>query len=201
MNRGNEFASELAQNPSMTTAEDGTVERFVKIDDWFYYLDRGFRLAPIASHDNHFANWGTGHTSRTAIVATALEEGALLDALRGGSVFASEDENLELRVFADGRIRAGQSMGTTADHIALSIRVGDPDFTGPYAISVWRGTVGASAAAVVLEQELVADAWHHTIAVELPEAGQHWVVVQVHERAPDRMAWSAPIFVQRHGTP
>jgi phosphatidylserine/phosphatidylglycerophosphate/cardiolipin synthase-like enzyme len=196
VNRGTELTSAVPQNPSLTPNDDGTIERFVKTDDWFYYLGHGFRLAPIASHDNHFANWGTGHTSRTAIVADALASDALLHALRDMAVYASEDENLELRVYADRRIRAGQRMKTLGDAIELSVRLGDPDFTGPYAVTVLVGSVGNEAPAVALEQELAADMWHR-LSVPLPSAGEHWVIVQVHEAAPDRMAWSAPIFVRR----
>ncbi|HWB82156.1 MAG TPA: phospholipase D-like domain-containing protein [Nannocystaceae bacterium] len=196
VNRGAELASAVPVNPSLTPLEDGTIERFVKTDDWFYYLGHGFRLAPIASHDNHFANWGTGHTSRTAILARALESDALLDALHGMAVYASEDENLELRVYADGRVRAGQAMTTVAEGIELSLRLSDPDFAGPYAVSVLVSSVGGGAPEIVLTEELAGDAWQK-LAVPLPSKGDHFVVVQVHEVAPDRMAWSAPVFVHR----
>lgn len=196
VNRGNELASEIPTNPSIVTNEDGSVERFVKTDDWFYYLGHGFRLAPIASHDNHFANWGTGHTSRTAILAADLEQDTLLDALREMAVYASEDENLELRVYADKRIRAGQSMATTSDAIELRVRASDPDFAGPFTATVLVGTVGGPPPASAAMVELAADTWT-TIDVPLPTKGEHYIVVQVHEAAPDRMAWSAPIFASR----
>lgn len=196
VNRGNELASEVPTNPSLTPLEDGTIERFVKIDDWFYYLGHGFRLAPIASHDNHFANFGTGHTSRTAVIAPRLDETAILSALRGGAVYASEDENLAVRVYADGRVRAGQAMATTASSIGLDVHLSDPDFAGPFAVTVLVGTVGSATPTTAAELELDADAWHR-VDVPLPAAGDHWVVVQVHEREPDRMAWSAPVFARR----
>jgi hypothetical protein len=194
--RGNEFASEVPQNPSHTPLEDGTIERFVKVDDWQYYLAHGYQLAPVASHDNHFANWGTGHTSRTAVIAPKLDEASLHAALRNRAVYASEDENLELRVYADDRVRAGQRHATLEDAIALQLRVSDPDFAGPFSVSVFVGTVGAPVVSAVVEEELAADAWQE-ISVPLPSAGDHFVFVRVHEVAPDRMAWSAPIFVQR----
>lgn len=196
VNRGAELASEIPTNPSMTPLPDGGVERFVKLDDWFYYLGHGFRLAPVASHDNHFANWGTGHTSRTAVIAPHLDERSLLAALRDGAVFASEDQNLALRVYADRRVRAGQSLATVADAIEVDVHLSDPDFAGPFAVTVLVGTVGGAAPIAAAELELGADAWH-PIPIALPAAGEHYVVVQVHEAGPDRMAWSAPVFVQR----
>lgn len=196
VNRGNEFASEVPSNPSLTESAEGVVERFVKLDDWFYYLGHGFRLAPVASHDNHFANWGTGHTSRTAVIAPVLDEAALLTALDSLSVYASEDENLAMRVYADGRVRAGQEYATARDRLDLSVHLGDPDFAGPYAVSVLVGTVGNATPTTAVQRELTGDAWH-VIEVPLPAAGDHYVVVQVHEATPNRMAWSAPVFVRR----
>src|SRR5690606_32278133 len=79
LNRGTEFGSETPRNPSLTEEEDGTIVRRTKVHtDWDYYLLQGFRLAPAATHDNHMANWGTGHTSRTGLLAEGLDEQRLL---------------------------------------------------------------------------------------------------------------------------
>jgi phosphatidylserine/phosphatidylglycerophosphate/cardiolipin synthase-like enzyme len=196
VSRGNEFKSEVAQNPSLTVLEDGTVERFVKVDDWTYYLSHGFEIAPVASHDNHAANWGAGHTSRTAVIAPRLDETALMHALEQRAAYASEDENLQLRVYADDRVRAGQRLTTLADVVTLDVRLADPDFAGPFAVTVLLGTVGQSAVSAVQELSLEGEAWEE-IPVPLPSAGDHFVIVQVHEPGPDRMAWSAPVFVTR----
>ncbi len=197
VSRGNEFKSEIPRNPSMTELEDGTVERFVKIDDWTYYLSHGFELAPVASHDNHAANWGAGHTSRTAVIAPALSEKALLGALADRAAYASEDENLQMRVYADGRIRAGQRLTTVEGKVTLDVRLSDPDFAGPFAVTVLRGTVGRTEVVEAVQTELAADTWQG-ISVELPGSGDHFLIVQVHEAIPDRMAWSAPVFVTKH---
>ena len=42
--------------------------------------------------------------SRTGVIATALTEGALLEAIDARAVFASEDEELQIRMYADGRV-------------------------------------------------------------------------------------------------
>ena len=195
--RGTELASEEPQNPSLSEDEEGNVERYVKVhSDWDYYLLHGFRLAPVANHDNHKANWGTGHTSRTAVLAPALEEGALLDALEEGAVYASEDENLEVRLYADDRVRSGESMRTLADQVQLQINLSDPDFAGRFEVTAYVGTIGTDAVKALDTVELVADEWHG-LDVALPGQGEHFVYIEVLEPEANRMAWTAPIWVER----
>lgn len=197
LNRGNEFGSETGQNPSMTTELDGTVERRTKVHtDWDYYLLRGFRLAPVASHDNHMANWGTGHTSRTVMHAESLDEARLLTALEQREVYASEDENLALRVYAERRVFMGGSTATPKDRVSAQIHLSDPDYDGDYAIRIHRGTVGG---AEVVAGEALTVSGERWIEVEFPldTQGAHFFYVSVHELGADRMAWSAPIWVER----
>jgi hypothetical protein len=195
VSRGTEFAGDEPQNPSLSENDAGEVERFIKVhDDWDYYLRHGFRLAPAASHDNHLANWGTGHTSRTVIIAPRLDEEALLDAIDRRSVYASEDQNLELRVYAGGRVRAGGELRTIEDGVTLDVHLSDPDFAGRFAVTVFVGTVSGDAVEAVVRHELIADTWHH-LDVPLPGEGEHFVYLEVHEPEADRMAWSAPIWV------
>src|SRR5205085_8754000 len=100
--------------------------------DWDYYLLHGFRLAPTAPHDNHFANWGTGHSSRTGVIATALTEAALLDAIDARAVFASEDEELQLRMYADGRVPMGAKLVTRGATAKLDVFLADANYTGNF---------------------------------------------------------------------
>jgi hypothetical protein len=194
--RGTELDSDTPINPSLTELDDGTVERFTKVhSDWDDYLLHGFRLAPAANHDNHFGNWGTGHTSRTAIIAPVLAEGALLDAMRRRSVYASEDENLVLRLYADGRVRAGGELRTVSREATLDLFVDDPDFAETYAVTVFVGTVGADTVEAVSTHELAGGRWHH-LPVQLQGGAEHFAYVEVHEPGPDRMAWSAPVWIQ-----
>jgi hypothetical protein len=197
VSRGKEFGSEDAQNPSLSENEDGELERYVKVhSDWDEYLRQGYRLAPVANHDNHLANWGTGHTSRTAVLAPTLGADALLGALRNGSVYASEDENLEVRLYADGRVRSGQSMRTTDDQVSLQLHLSDPDFAGRYEVTVWMGTIGGDTVEAVDIDEVLSDEWTE-FTVALPARGEHFVYIEVLEPEPNRMAWTAPVWVER----
>lgn len=197
VNRGKDLRGTTSENPSLNEEEDGTIDRFVKVhSDWDYYLSNGWKLAPIASHDNHFANWGTGHSSRTVVIGESLDEASLLQALDDRAVYASEDEDLEIRMYADDRVRAGQVMATLNDAITLDVLLRDPNFDGEYAVTVFRGTVGGAAVEALKTETLKGDDWQ-AVQVPLPSAGEHFVYLEVHEPGPDRMAWTAPVFVTR----
>ena len=196
MGRGNEFGEEDARNPSMSEDEEGLVTRRVKVhSDYDYYLLGGFKLAPVSNHDNHFANWGTGHTSRTGVVARKLDKKGLLDSLDRRAVFASEDQNLALRFYANDRVPMGSEMVTTKTSVNLDTLIEDPDYDGPYTVTLYKGTIGAEAVEELQTVTLSADGWLELNAEV--EAGQtHFFYVEILEDGADRMAWSAPIWVE-----
>ena len=200
--RGKEIRHEQGQNPSLSEQEDGTVERFTKVhSDWDYYLLNGFRLAPVAPHDNHYANWGTGHSSRTALLAPALTEDALLDALDARLAYASEDQNLEIRLYAEDRVPMGSELGTLSPKVALSVLLADPDYSGGYEVTAWVGTVGGEVVERALDTLASGGDWTR-LEVPVPTApGVHFLYLEVYEPSADRMAWTAPVWVRRPAAP
>jgi len=197
--RGKEIGHENRQNPSLMDDGQGGVERFTRVhSDWDYYLMNGFKTAPTAPHDNHYANWGTGHSSRTAIIAPTLDERALLSAMDQRAVYASEDENLTIRVYADQRIPMGQSHTTLSGQVTLNVHLSDPDYTGSYEIRVYRGMPRTQS---WIER---AETWDHVQAdhwVDLPlslnTSGEHVVYLEVFEVDANRMAWTAPFWITK----
>lgn len=194
--RGLEIAHEEHQNPSIVPDPDtGEPVRFDKVHtDWDYYLLHGFRTAPTANHDNHYANWGTGHTTRTAIIAPELTGKALHDAMRNRAVYASEDENLEVRVYAGGRVPAGGELTTAGGSTTLDIALFDPDYAGPFDVVVYTGVIGSDEVKVAAEAILETTDWH-TLDIDLAPGVEQFVYVEVREADLNRFAWSAPIWV------
>jgi hypothetical protein len=175
----------------------GAVERFTRVhSDWDYYLLHGFRLAPTAPHDNHFANWGTGHSSRTGIIATTLTEASLLEAIDTRAVFASEDEELAVRVYADGRVPMGGKLVTRAATAKLDIFLTDANYTGSFEVVIYSGAIGGDAVREVKRQTVSGGAWQ-SLTVDLPTTGERFFYLEIKEPSPDRMAWSAPIWIER----
>lgn len=196
LGRGNEIGHEHGQNPSLVEDEHGDLVRLTRVhSDWDYYLLGGFRIGPVASHDNHFANWGTGHSSRTGVLAETLTERSLYDGLHRRRVFASEDENLELRFYADGRVPMGDEMRTLASTVSARVLLHDPDYTGDITVRVRRGRIGGTQTEVV--RELTTSAGWLDLELSAPEPGTWFFYLEVEEPNASRMAWSAPIWVER----
>ena len=171
------------------------IERFTRIHhDWDYYLLNGFELAPTAPHDNHFANWGTGHSSRTGIIAKSLSETDIFAAMDRRAMYATEDQNTEIRVYADGRVPMGDSMSTIQSKVTLSVLARDPDSMEFYDVSVFQGTVGGSEVRVSQTLSISSDQWTD-IEIDCSGGGRHFVYLQFHNGSANRMSWSAPIWI------
>ncbi len=195
--RGTGIGHENGQNPSLNTEEDGTVVRYTKVHrDFDYYLLQGFRLAPAASHDNHMANWGTGHSTRTVVFAETLTEETLLDAIDKRAVYASEDQNLAMRFYANGHVAMGGETGTTENAVPATVTLSDPDYQGDYVVRVYRGLVGGDAVSMVSEQNAAPGTMDLSLPTDAP--GSYFFYLEVLEPGPNRMAWSAPIWVDRY---
>ncbi len=195
MGRGTEFGDETSRNPSLSEDEYGNIERRTKVhSDFDYYLEHGFRIAPVANHDNHFANWGTGHSSRTGVVSDGLSKKKLFDALDRRRVFASEDENLSLRFYVNDRVPMGAETATTGTSVKLSALIADPDYAGAYEVKVYRGTTNGQAMELVETLSLAADGWIDA-EVSIQSGSTNIFYLEVFEVGANRMAWSAPIWV------
>ena len=193
--RGNELGSEVAVNPSLIVDRDtGEVTRFTRVhSDWDVYLLAGFELAPTAPHDNHLANWGTGHTSRTGIVADELSERGLLESIDRRAVYASEDENLAVHFYAEDRVPMGSRLVTVSRDVALRFHLEDPDYDGPIEVALVVGTLGDEAVRVI-DLGLASEGTWVDATANLP-AGRHFAYLEITETDVDRMAWSAPIWI------
>jgi phosphatidylserine/phosphatidylglycerophosphate/cardiolipin synthase-like enzyme len=195
--RGNDIAHERRENSSlMLDSSTGQIARFTRVhSDWDYYLLNGFRTAPTAPHDNHFANWGTGHSTRTGVIAEALTEDALLDAIDARAVYASEDEELIVRLYADHRVPMGGKLVTRGATATLSVFLDDANYTGSYEVAVFGGAIGGEAVSPVTRVTLPGGSWQ-TITIDVP-VGEGFFYLEITEPSPDRMAWSAPIWIER----
>ena len=197
LNRGNEFGSHTPHNPSIVPSDEDpeVFERRTKVHtDYDYFLTRGFRIAPIASHDNHYANWGTGHTSRTVALGSSLNTRTFLDAVEFREIYASEDENLAIQFYAEQRSPMGSEHRTSQGTVDAQLWLGDPDYDGLFAVRVYQGKVGEDG--VVIRQELpgMSAGWHD-LSISVPDVAVHFVYLEIHEVDTDRMAWSSPIWI------
>jgi phosphatidylserine/phosphatidylglycerophosphate/cardiolipin synthase-like enzyme len=197
LNRGTDLGSDTPTNPSIVESFDqpGTFMRRTHMADYDFYLTRGFAIAPAASHDNHYANWGTGHTSRTCVIADRLDQLSLLDAIEQRDVYASEDQNLSVRFYAWSHVPMGQRTASPSSTVPVSFWLDDPDYGGPFTVRVRHGVLGGPVE-TLSELTNVGPGMTQT-QIDLAATGEHFVYLEVWETGVDRMAWSAPIWIER----
>jgi hypothetical protein len=90
----------------------------------------------------------------------------------------------------------GSELTTRGATATLSVQLSDADYTGTFDVAVWSGAVGGDAVREVQHVTLQGGAWQ-TITVALPTAGEQFFYLEIKEPSPDRMAWSAPIWIER----
>ncbi len=92
-------------------------------------LDKGWKVSPVAGHDNHGFYGIEHHTSRTFVLATSRTKAAILDAMKQRRTYASLEQNLQCRYTVNGTI-----MGSTLDRpdtLVFDIAISDPDENEP----------------------------------------------------------------------
>ena len=73
-------------------------------DQYVQALDKGWHLAPSANENDHNGSRGSESGVRTVVLAEALTEESLLEAIRAHRVYATEDRDLHLYYDLDGHI-------------------------------------------------------------------------------------------------
>jgi hypothetical protein len=101
------------------------------------------------------------------------------------------------RIYVDDRIAMGYETATRARQVKVSLHLSDPDYLGPYEVRVFRGTVGGTAVQEAMATTAAGDGWIE-LSLELAGAAgdAEFVYAEVVETDTDRMAWSAPIWIE-----
>ena len=73
----------------------------------------------------------------------------------------------------------------------------DADYTGTFEVVVFGGTIGGDAVQRGRSASTLAGRRVAAITVALPTNGDQFFYLEVHEPSPDRMAWSAPIWISK----
>ncbi len=149
----------------------------------------GWHVAPTNNGDTHTAHWGTDTPARTGLVAYALTEADLLEAMRARRTFATEDNNLALALRLNGNWM-GTTLETTGP-LPLMVNVVDPE-AEPLTLFLYKGNLPI--AVVPFESSTVE--W--TTTVEALAGDFFWVKVV---QADGDMAYSAPIWINGQTTP
>lgn len=170
--------------------------------DFLTYLNLGFYLAPTGDQDNHHRNWGDTTHARTAVLAPALTRTAILSALRGRRVYATEDRNLRLFPRIGGHLIGDRTttLPAAGSEIAVQIEISDPDDAdAAYRIDVFSDAAAGGAPASVVETAFLDAEGTTTISGgSFTGAGQYVFlrVTQTDENGNRDRAWTAPVWFE-----
>ena len=90
-------------------------------------LDKGWHVSPTNNQDNHKGVWGNANTGRSVVLAENLTEEAIYDAMNNYRIYATEDNDLEIRYTLDG-----YTMGESIDkedvgsEVSIAVDIKDP---------------------------------------------------------------------------
>ena len=125
----------------ITLIEVGNGEGAIGSSGYFpsyeYYtraLDKGWHVAPTNNQDNHKGNWGDSNTARSVVLATALTEDAIYDAIRNYRVYATEDNDLSILYSLNGN--AMGSILNKQGAVKITAQINDPTDSGDMKVEV-----------------------------------------------------------------
>jgi hypothetical protein len=147
-------------------------------------LNNGWHIAPEGSDDTHSANWGNVR-SWTGILAPALTQRNILDALARRHVYSTLDRNYQLHFTVNDAIM-GDIIEDPVQQIEVFVRIGDPD-PGDTTATVELLEDGQ----VVVTNSSGLQNWRTTL---WPRPGKHYYFVRITQVDGDKV-WSAPIWV------
>lgn len=125
----------------ITLIEVGNGEGAIGSSGYFpsyeYYtraLDKGWHVAPTNNQDNHKGNWGDSNTARSVVLADALTEDAIYDAIANYRVYATEDNDLSILYSLNGNAM-GSILGRQ-DAVDIQAQISDPTDSGDMKVEV-----------------------------------------------------------------
>lgn len=106
-------------------------------------LARGWHLAPTNNQNNHAGHWGDETDARTVVLAEALTEASLFDAMADYRVYATEDGDLEIVYTLNGRLMGTRvPLEEAGETVTIAADLWDPtDPAGTVAVITEGGTV------------------------------------------------------------
>ncbi|MBF2054641.1 MAG: CehA/McbA family metallohydrolase [Candidatus Sericytochromatia bacterium] len=185
---------EILNGPGTSQRPVGKAEAFHE-EDFLFYLNEGFRVAPTADQDNHFVTWGTLHTGRTGVLANDLTPASLYDAIRRRRVFATEDANTRVFFFANNQPMGAEMPWNAQVQLTLNVQDGDEP-QAAYLIQIFMDQPGGRLAVPVREVSLQPGQTEAALPLAIPAPGT-FVFAKIIQQNPGGVpdeTWTAPIW-------
>lgn len=168
--------------------------------DYWFYLNKGFRLAPTANQDNHFLNWGTITRARTAVLANRLTKADILHALKARHVYATEDDNLQVRFTVNGQQMGSLIRTPQPQDLTIEVEIADPDEPdAQYKIELFRDEVGGDMIDGATEESELEGDGTVSFSGQRFESGNVFFFIKVSQEGSngrEEFAWTAPVWIE-----
>lgn len=190
---------EVANGPAFCTTDNETCvgtryagDNIFGVDRFQWALGIGFRVAPLASQDNHCTNYGFATANRTVVLARALTKSDLLTALQQRHVYATFGDNQAQLVFSalDNTYIMGDSFthsGPLTFHISVNNQASPVD-----EIRVYKGVPESGQLPRTICRRFNTSTVDDCQLFRTP--GQWYVYVYVKESNGAEI-WSAPMWI------
>lgn len=197
------FASliEMVSGPALTDGTNLEIRSSNRHEsDFFFYLNQGFHLAPTANQDNHFFNWGTVTRARTAVLAERLTKADILHALKARRVYATEDNNLQLRFLVNRREMGSIIHSNQPQDLSIEVFISDPNEpNAEYTVELFRDEIGGNVIEDSVDQATVEGNNSVTFANQRYQSGSVYYfikVTQINQDGGEDRAWTSPIWIE-----
>lgn len=98
-------------------------------------LGKGWHVAPTNNQDNHKGKWGDSNTARSVILTDDFTESGLYQGMRDMRMYATEDNNLEIR-YTLNAMPMGSMLSERPATVDIQVQLTDPDAEGLGEVSV-----------------------------------------------------------------
>ncbi|PIQ28320.1 hypothetical protein COW36_04200 [bacterium (Candidatus Blackallbacteria) CG17_big_fil_post_rev_8_21_14_2_50_48_46] len=188
---------EILNGPGTNPKPIAKAEAYME-EDYFFYLNQGFKLGPTADQDNHYAHWGSLHPGRSGVLASELTPEGIYEGLRARRIFATEDKNMAVYFTANGHWM-GEDL-PAAGEVQLEIQIEDKDEPqAQYLLQIFTDTPGQNTAKPIVQQTLNPGQKQFQF-VWRPEVGQeNYAFVKITQTNADGSfddAWTAPVWIK-----
>ncbi|MDP2209520.1 MAG: CehA/McbA family metallohydrolase [Bacteroidota bacterium] len=176
----------FSTNTTQTDPSSSTYESY-----YHSLLKLGYHVAPSSDQDNHYTNFGMSNQQRTVVVAPSLTKSEILNALRNRRVYASEDNNIQVR-FEVGTNLLGDIF-SAAPPFGIKVKVSDAtpgDVVSK--IEIRYGVPGSGAVPTVLATVSGRDSLVTTVTQPLGSTYYYYVYVQ---QVDGHRVWTAPMWI------
>ncbi|MEM7346617.1 MAG: lamin tail domain-containing protein, partial [Chloroflexota bacterium] len=188
------FAHHPAAAPMITMQEIGNnAQHYTTYEASFLQSNfAGWRTAPTNNSDSHGAKWGTDTNARTGIIAPALTETDLLDAMRARRIFATEDSNLAVALRVDGAWMG--SVLPQTGHLNVTVDVVDFD-SEPFTLALYDTNLlleTVPVAPLTGQSTLSTTSMQWSTTINAKPGHFFWVKIT---QADGDIAYSAPVWI------